>query len=82
MRGSVFAFEAFLMAGGWLVFGDAQQLWTGGAESRYERGSEAHQAKDGAKRRSKFILRTLKNTSQITVLNQRSETLDFLKSRF
>ena len=32
-----FAFEAFLMGGGWLIFGDAQQLWIRDAAA--ERGA-------------------------------------------
>lgn len=82
MRGSVFAFEAFLMAGGWLVFGNAQELWMGGAKRPQSKRFAKRRERAGAKRPSKFILRTLKNTNQITVLNPRSETLDFMKFRF
>lgn len=60
MRGSVFAFEAFLMAGGWLVFGEAQKLYLYrytseiGAAERSERSERMN-------RQPKLVLGTLKN---------------------
>lgn len=51
----VFAVEAFLMAGGWLFFDNAQELYVG-VSVWPKQGSEATRGPD-----AKLVLRTLKN---------------------
>lgn len=82
MRGSVFAFESFLMAGGWLVFGEGQKLWINGSEVSDGAGERSAPGDSGSEATAKLVLGTLKNIDMHIRLNPVLVAPFLMKSSF